>query len=91
MRRSVSIYLALGMIVAAVAPTKAAVHSGKTHHPVSATQPGPQRVCDWVGIGGRSIYRCTTIQPQQQAYVEAAPHRGCDWVGPGGRAIYVCR
>ncbi len=89
MSRSVSVYIALGMIVSAAAPSEAAVHKARVHHPISAT--APQRVCDWVGIGGRSTYRCTTVQPQQQAYVDAAPHHGCDWVGPGGRAIYVCR
>jgi hypothetical protein len=90
MRRSVSLCMALGMVVVVAAPTEAAVHKAKIHRPLTATQPAPQRVCDWVGPGGRAIYRCTTVQPQQQAYVDP-PHHGCDWVGPGGRAIYVCR
>jgi hypothetical protein len=83
-------FIALGMITAAVAPTEAAVHKAKVHRPLIAA-PAPQRVCDWVGPGGRAIYRCTTVEPQRQAYIDAAPHRTCDWVGPGGRAMYVCR
>jgi hypothetical protein len=89
MRRLVILWIALAMVVFVAAPTEAAVHRAKPHRALITT-PAPQRVCDWVGPGGRAVYRCTTVQPQLQVYVDP-PTRHCDWVGPGGRALYVCR
>jgi hypothetical protein len=48
--------------------------------------------CDWVGPGGRAVYRCNleSLSPQP-VVVSQKPHRVCDWIGPGGRAVYMCR
>lgn len=49
--------------------------------------------CDWVGPGGRAIYRCGLMRDSDvaQRQVKHEPQRHCDWVGPGGRAVYLCR
>jgi len=97
MRKSLSIFAALAIACVAMAPAQAAYHNAKSRHHVRVARKSdsPQRVCDWVGPGGRAIYRCTTVQPQLQSSLdpknEPAHRPTCDWVGPGGRAIYVCR
>jgi hypothetical protein len=94
MLRATFVLVALGLTVAAVAPSQAAYHRVKTRHLVHVVTPAPVRVCDWVGPGGRAVYRCTYVQPQQQSFLEPRndpAQRTCDWVGPGGRAVYRCR
>ena len=56
----------------------------------SAGSASPYRVCDWIGPGGRAVYRCTVVYPTAS---QNAPPRAktCAWIGPGGRASYVCR
>jgi hypothetical protein len=70
----------------------------KIRHPhgsaVKSEPPGTHRVCDWIGPGGRAVYRCTTIDaPKAPPLMLASdpPHPHCDWIGPGGRALYLCR
>jgi hypothetical protein len=93
--RGVTFFLvALDMTLAAVAPTEAAHHKAQTRHHLVKMEPQPVRVCDWVGPGGRAVYRCTYIQPQQQSFLEPRndpTRRTCDWIGPGGRAVYRCQ
>jgi len=50
----------------------------------------PHRVCDWVGPGGRAVYRCTVVYPEAVSDSRSAG-KTCGWIGPGGRAIYACR
>lgn len=86
---------ALGVAVAAAAPSQAAHHKIKTaYHLVRKEKSAPVRVCDWVGPGGRAVYRCTTVQPQQQSFLDLSNDPAppiCDWIGPGGRAVYRCQ
>jgi hypothetical protein len=52
----------------------------------------PQRVCDWIGPGGRAVYRCSIVDPAPFVITQnALSQRSCDWVGPGGRAVYRCK
>jgi len=53
--------------------------------------------CDWIGPGGRAVYRCGSIAssgvtPQRRVMLKYGqpPQRHCDWVGPGDRATYPC-
>jgi hypothetical protein len=97
MTKAASFCVALGITVAFVAPSQAAYHHTKAryHHSsiVKTDPPASHRVCDWIGPGGRAVYRCTTVEAQQTPRIATAdqPRPHCDWVGPGGRAIYVCR
>jgi hypothetical protein len=92
MLRLVFYTAAFGLAVAVAAPTYAARHKHK-HRIVQVqhTDPAPHRVCDWVGPGGRAVYRCTIVDSYKQSRLDPPPHRVCDWFGPGGRAIYMCR
>lgn len=96
MNRLIFFIAAMECAVAVAAPTFAASHGHK--HPrvrVKAVVAVPHRLCDWVGPGGRAVYRCTLVDPPQQRAADPpadrTPHRVCDWVGPGGRALYLCR
>lgn len=95
MRGSTLLLVALGTAVAAVTPSQAAYHRAKIrHHLVRNEIAAPRRVCDWVGPGGRAVYRCTIVQPEQQSFLDPPndpAQRTCDWIGPGGRAVYRCR
>lgn len=95
MRKFVLVAAVLGMASVAVAPSQAAYHKAKIRHHARVVQKidPPQRVCDWVGPGGRAVYRCQIVDPQQQSFLEPKndPAPRCDWIGPGGRALYVCR
>lgn len=96
MRAAATILVALDIAICLVVPSEAAHHKTQVHHvrASNSSEPQPHRVCDWVGPGGRAVYRCTVVESPQQTFLEpkyepARPH--CDWVGPGGRALYVCR
>jgi hypothetical protein len=97
MRKAASFWAALGITLLVAAPSQAAYHHMKIrHHHSSVVQNDPptaHRVCDWIGPGGRAVYRCTTVEEPQTTLRVAAdpPHPHCDWVGPGGRALYLCR
>jgi hypothetical protein len=95
MRRATFLLAALGATVAVIAPSQAAYHKAKIrHHLVRNEKPAPQRVCDWVGPGGRAVYRCTVVQAEQQSFLEPRndpAQKACDWIGPGGPAVYRCR
>lgn len=97
MRKTALFCAALGMSLLIVAPSQAAYHHIKVRHHhgsvVKSDPPAPRRVCDWIGPGGRAVYRCTTIEvPQLTLHLAAdPPHPPCDWIGPGGRALYLCR
>jgi hypothetical protein len=97
MSKAASFCVALGITLIIVAPSQAAYHHLKVRHHLGAIAksdpPAPHRVCDWVGPGGRAIYRCTSVEALQTSIVLASgpPRPHCDWIGPGGRALYVCR
>jgi len=66
-RHTTIIGIALSLILAALAPTQASDLHAKSHRthfakakqkPVDAPM---QQVCDWIGPGGRAIYRCHSI------------------------------
>jgi len=92
MRRTTStICLSIGIALFAIASTQAEPYRAKANfHRVPVAQEKQQRVCDWVGPGGRAVYRCKIVEviadPPQE-------HRTCGWVGPAAppRAIYACR
>jgi hypothetical protein len=113
MRRTTSIGIVLSLMLVAVAPTRAADlgtkagrHVKVSHHVRSGESdrqalPGvavSPRNCDWIGPGGRAIYRCGLDrgsalnggQAFRVAQNDAPPQRICAWVGPGGRASYHC-
>jgi hypothetical protein len=102
-----SICIAFGMILLAM-PAYAVHHETKIkcHHACSVKAPrlsyvvaqgnAPHRVCDWIGPGGRAVYRCTTVEAAPQVVVvtqdTTPPHRTCGWLPPAGpRAPYACR
>jgi hypothetical protein len=70
MRQATSIVFALGLISPAFVPAQAADLKIKAKPEVSVANahgharairrddPAPQRICDWVGPGGRASYRC---------------------------------
>jgi hypothetical protein len=95
MRKATSFSVALGMVILFVAPSQAAYHKVSHHrsHTVKSDPPAQHRVCDWIGPGGRAVYRCTTVEVTRQSLLltQDPPHPHCDWIGPGGRALYVCR
>jgi hypothetical protein len=97
MSKAASFCVALGITLVIVAPSQAAYHHMKARHhhsPIAKSNPpAPHRVCDWIGPGGRAVYRCTTVDAPQTSLSLAIdpPHPHCDWIGPGGRALYVCR
>jgi hypothetical protein len=96
MRKAAFFWIALGMTVAVAAPSQAAYHHLKARHShgsvAKSDPPAPHRACDWIGPGGRAVYRCTTVEaPQTSLALASDPRPHCDWVGPGGRALYVCR
>jgi hypothetical protein len=97
MRKAASFCAALGVALILAAPTQAAYHHMKIrHHHVAVVKSNPSalhRVCDWIGPGGRAVYRCTTVDAPQASLVPAGEpsHPHCDWIGPGGRALYLCR
>ena len=97
MRKVASLCVALGMTLFIVAPSQAAYQHTKIRHHhgsvVKSEPPATHRVCDWIGPGGRAIYRCTTAEEPQTTLRVAGepPHPHCDWIGPGGLALYVCR
>jgi hypothetical protein len=107
MRLTTSICIAFGMTLFAV-PAYAMHHKTKIkcHHACSVTAPrpaavvkqdnAPHRVCDWIGPGGRAVYRCTTVEAAPPPLVVSQdttpPHRTCGWLPPAGpRALYACR
>jgi len=103
MRRTISFCIAFGLAFVAPSFTQAANHKAniKYHHgrvvqaaSRALVMTSPQRVCDWVGPGGRAVYRCTVVDPAQPtAVVKDMPHHPvCGWVGPAAppRAIYAC-
>jgi len=67
MRYTTIIGIAVSLILAALAPTQASDLHAKSHrtHVAGAKQkpvdPPMQHVCDWIGPGGRAIYRCHSI------------------------------
>lgn len=107
MRLTTSISIAFGMTLFAV-PAYAVHHKTKIsceHRcKVEAPRPAvvlkqdnaPHRVCDWIGPGGRAVYRCTTVEATPQPLVvtqdTTLPHRTCGWLPPAEpRAVYACR
>jgi hypothetical protein len=93
------LYIILSVTFFGAATSQAAiqeVHVKHHHVPVVKTlriDAAPRRVCDWIGPGGRAIYRCVLVNqaPLVVTQNNAAPPRSCDWIGPGGRAVYRCR
>jgi len=107
MRVKISIGIALSMTFFAL-PAYAVHYKTKItcHHACSVTAPrpaavvkqdnAPHRVCDWIGPGGRAVYRCTTVEAAPPPLVVSQdttpPHRTCGWLPPAGpRALYACR
>lgn len=93
-----AIGIVMSMTLLAVAPTQAGDEDVKAPRP----HPGAVKVhrhCDWIGPGGRAVYRCGLSQdlvvkaPRQALVLKAytPPQRTCDWIGPGGRAVYRCQ
>jgi hypothetical protein len=95
MRKAASISAAIGMAILVVAPSQAANHKVSHHrsHIIKSEPAAPHRVCDWIGPGGRAVYRCTTVEETKQSLLlmQDPPRPHCDWIGPGGRALYMCR
>lgn len=94
MRRITSSLIVFSMAFLAVGPSQAASHKAKVKYHHADVTKAPHRICDWIGPGGRAVYRCKVIEYPQPSFVvtdNAAAHRTCGWVGPGGRASYVCR
>ena len=107
MRLTTSISIAFGMALFAV-PAYAVHQQTKINceHGCNVKSPplaalakqnnAPHRVCDWIGPGGRAVYRCRTIEATPQPLVvtqdTTLPHRTCGWLPPAGpRAVYACR
>jgi hypothetical protein len=100
-RHTIPVLFALGLVPLAVASVEAGHHQKGDRLAVVAAQPQASAVpltyaqvhhCDWVGPGGRAVYRCNLAEPSQPlVVVSQAPRRVCDWIGPGGRAQYMCR
>jgi len=95
MRLTPSICIAVSMTCCAIVPTQAA--KIKYHHApvVIRDEVAPHRVCDWIGPGGRAVYRCR-IESQQPSLVsqnDPPAERTCSWLAAGGppRGIYTCR
>jgi hypothetical protein len=92
-----ALYIILGVTFLGVATSQAAIMKVhvKHHHVRAALQihPAPHRVCDWVGPGGRAVYRCSIVDPEPLVVAQnnIASQRACGRVGPGGRAVYRCR
>ena len=84
----------LNMGISQAAISKANV-THQRNHIVKASPVAPKlrRVCDWIGPGGRAVYRCNLVDPAPTFLSQnvAASQRTCEWVGPGGRAVYRCR
>lgn len=110
MLRTISaISIALSLTVMAVPTSDAGSNVGAGNQSIKRphqarvfrqSEPVRRRTCDWVGPGGRAVYRCGPTEPldvtgplQRLAISQndPAPQRTCDWVGPGGRAVYRCR
>jgi hypothetical protein len=99
MYRTISaIAIVMSTTLLAVAPIKAADENVKPSRQNAGTVK-PHRHCDWIGPGGRAVYRCGLSQnivvkaarPALVLTAEPAPQRTCDWIGPGGRAVYRCQ
>lgn len=68
MRRATSIIIVSGLILLAFLPAQAADLKIKVSRDfdkvygharaIRRDDPPPQRVCDWMGPGGRALYRC---------------------------------
>jgi hypothetical protein len=104
MRRTIAL---IGMIAAVtvqdLATAPAADHAAKiVYHHALAAKANPD--CDWIGPGGRAVYRCrwntentfagnafTARRRPSTLAADPPAQRICDWVGPGGRAVYRCR
>ena len=101
MRPTTSIIVVLSAALFALAATQATAleeqskrHALKAHHKVlhlTAVASTPARVCEWVGPGGRAVYRCHDVAMVDSAPTATPAQRTCDWVGPGGRAVYRCQ
>jgi hypothetical protein len=93
-------YIVIGVTFLGITTSQAAI--GKVHanhHHVRVvkalqTKPAPRRFCDWIGPGGRAVYRCSFVDPEPLIVSQnniVPQQRTCDWIGPGGRAVYRCR
>jgi hypothetical protein len=71
MHRIVSVIgIVMSMTVCAVAQAQADDQGVKASHQHASNvkvprgifdEQSPQRICDWIGPGGRAVYRCRTI------------------------------
>jgi hypothetical protein len=61
MHRIISCVAVLAFAMAVAAPTYAATHKHKLRLIPAKADPPPHRVCDWIGPGGRAVYRCTIV------------------------------
>ena len=70
MRSAISFGLGLSLAVFAVSSTTAATHKARIQHHYNydihavakpLVDPPSRRVCDWIGPGGRAVYRCTVV------------------------------
>jgi len=64
-RTKLVIGIVMSMTLLAIAPAKAGDQDGKVTRQHAKSQanddPPPQRNCDWIGPGGRAVYRCRAI------------------------------
>jgi hypothetical protein len=88
MHHTKTIVIALSLVCLAAASADATPPQAEV-----ATQTYAQlHHCDWVGPGGRAIYRCNLESASPTVVSQhSTPHRVCDWIGPGGRAVYRCQ
>jgi hypothetical protein len=68
MRYATIIGVVLGLTVLALAPVRGSDLPANTSHRTHIVKakhkpadPPAQRVCDWIGPGGRAVYRCHTF------------------------------
>lgn len=93
-----AIGLVMSLTLLTVAPTAAGNDVNGGRGPAASAK--NHRHCDWIGPGGRAVYRCglsyeEVVKPARQTIFLRSdpppPARSCDWIGPGGRAVYRCQ